>query len=284
MCCPVGPMDKAPVYGTGDSGFDSLAGLSFSPCPSFSRPASPSLSLSVPVFGTKDSGFSPWRHFDLALFSSSSSPSPSLALPPSYSTALSLSDFEGKVTWPYLKIGRAEAQGWIPIFAFPVFALSRLLARFLCPLPRLSAANLLLSSLTLRMAAACGGGAACGRLRRRRAGQVSEHRPIIHIRYVSLPVCAVPLAQWIRRRSTEPEIQGSTPWRDFLFLLAPPSLALPLPLSLFRCRSSEPKIQGSPPGGTLTLHSFLLLLLLLPLSPCLLLTPPPSLFRTSKAR
>ena len=44
------------------------------------------------------------------------------------------------------------------------------MARFLCPLPRLSAANLLLSPLTLLMAAACGGGvrppaaaAGCGR-------------------------------------------------------------------------------------------------------------------------
>ena len=25
--CPVGPMDKAPAYGAGDSGFESLAGL-----------------------------------------------------------------------------------------------------------------------------------------------------------------------------------------------------------------------------------------------------------------
>ena len=43
------------------------------------------------------------------------------------------------------------------------------MARFLCPLPRLSAANLLLSPLTLLMAAACGRQrrpfAVCGRLR-----------------------------------------------------------------------------------------------------------------------
>ena len=30
LVCLVGPMDKASVYGTGDSGFDSHAGLHFS--------------------------------------------------------------------------------------------------------------------------------------------------------------------------------------------------------------------------------------------------------------
>ena len=30
LVCLVGPMDKASVYGTGDSGFDSQAGLPFS--------------------------------------------------------------------------------------------------------------------------------------------------------------------------------------------------------------------------------------------------------------